>query len=67
MRAAATYRVATVSYGETASSASSTDLGFRSESRKALQNTGLHDFRQCHFVDTPYTRGYTLGFLTGEV
>jgi len=31
---------------------------------KALQNTGLPDFRQSHFVDTPYTLGYTSWFLS---
>ena len=33
---------------------------------KALQNTGLPDFRQSHFVDTPYTLGYTSWFLFGR-
>jgi hypothetical protein len=33
---------------------------------KALQNTGLPDFRQSHFVDTPNTLGYTSGFLFGR-
>ena len=30
---------------------------------KALQNTGLRDFRQSHFVDIAYTPGYTSWFL----
>ena len=34
--------------------------------RKALQNTGLADFRQYLFVDSPYTHGYCLGFLTAR-
>jgi hypothetical protein len=40
-----------------------------SRERKALQNTGLRDFRQSQFVDTRYTLGYTWGFLavSGEV
>ena len=37
---------------------------FRNGVRKALQNTGLQDFRQSQFVDTRYTLGYTSWFLT---
>lgn len=33
----------------------------------ALQNTGRRGFRQSHFVDTPYTLGYTAGFLAAAV
>jgi hypothetical protein len=40
--------------------------GFVGRSRKALQNTGLADFRQYPFVDSPYTHGYCLGFLTAH-
>ena len=40
--------------------------GLFGTSRKALQNTGLSDFRQYLFVDSPYTRGYCLGFLAAH-
>src|SRR5258708_34006094 len=40
--------------------------GFVGRSRKALQNTGLADFRQYPFVDSLYTHGYCLGFLAAH-
>jgi hypothetical protein len=48
---------------ETRAAASPRRTFHLSASRKALQNTGLLDFRQSQFVDTRYTLGYTWWFL----
>jgi hypothetical protein len=50
-----------------ASASNQTHSPSAASQRKALQNTGLRDFRQYQFVDTHYTQGYTWWFLSVTV